>query len=264
MTGVSWSYLGAQTHFADPATLLAGCVAVALVGLSKGGLGGAFGLMGVPVLALVMPPVQAAALLLPVLLMMDAVSLWSWRGFYDRATLIAMLPAAMLGIAAGGLTAAATSEALVRLLVGLVALAFVVRSVRPRRTAVVASEPRRASAWFWGAMAGFTSFVAHAGGPPFQVHALPLRLDPKVFTGTSVVFFAVVNVVKVAPYAALGQFDARTLASAIVLLPLAVVAVRTGAALVRRMRPAVFYPFMVAMVALVSVRLIYDGVRGLG
>ncbi|MDZ7801106.1 MAG: sulfite exporter TauE/SafE family protein [Trueperaceae bacterium] len=263
MTGVAWSDLWAQTHFADPATLLAGCVAVALVGLSKGGLGGAFGLLGVPVLSLVMPPVQAAALLLPLLLMMDAVSLWAWRGYFDRATLAAMLPAAVLGIVLGWLTAAATSEALVRLLVGLVALAFVVRSVRPRRT-VVAAEPRRVSAWFWGTMAGFTSFVAHAGGPPFQVHALPLRLDPKVFTGTSVIFFAVVNAVKVAPYAALGQFDARTLASAVVLLPLAVVAVRAGVAVVRRMRPTVFYPFMYAMVALVSVRLIYDGVRGLG
>jgi uncharacterized membrane protein YfcA len=113
-------------------------------------------------------------------------------------------------------------------------------------------------------MAGFTSFVAHAGGPPFQVHALPLRLDPKVFTGTSVIFFAVVNVVKVGPYAALGQFDARTLASAVVLLPLAILAVRTGVAVVRRMRPTVFYPFMYAMVAVVSVRLIYDGIRGLG
>ncbi|MEX2501841.1 MAG: sulfite exporter TauE/SafE family protein [Trueperaceae bacterium] len=264
MIGVPWSDLWAQTHFADPATLLAGCVAVALVGMSKGGLGGAFGMLGVPVLALVMPPVQAAALLLPLLLMMDAVGLWSWRGYFHRPTLVAMLPAAGVGISLGWLTAAATPEALVRLIVGLVALAFVVRSVLPRRAAVVASEPRRASARFWGALSGFTSFVAHAGGPPFQVHALPLRLDPKVFTGTSVIFFAVVNAVKVVPYAALGQFDARTLASAVVLLPLAVVAVRAGVAIVRRMRPAVFYPFMYAMVALVSLRLIYDGVRGLG
>lgn len=264
MLGVPWSDLWARTLFTDPATLLAGCAAVALVGLSKGGLGGAFALMGVPVLSLVMPPVRAAALLLPVLLMMDVVSLWSWRGYYDLPTLIATLPSAMLGIALGWLTAAATPEALVRLLVGLVALAFVVRSVRPRPAVVTATRPRRASAWFWGAMAGFTSFVAHAGGPPFQIHALPLRLDPKVFTGTSVIFFATVNAVKVLPYAALGQFDAPVLASAVVLLPLAIVAVRIGVAVVRRMRPEVFYPFMYAMVALVSLRLIYDGLRSLG
>jgi uncharacterized protein len=128
-----WPELLAHTHFADPATLLAGLAAVGLVGLSKGGLGGAFALMGVPVLSLVMPPVQAAALLLPLLLMMDAVGLWTWRGFFDRATLVSMLPAAAVGIGVGGLTAAVTPEALVRLIVGVVALAFVARSLRPAR-----------------------------------------------------------------------------------------------------------------------------------
>lgn len=263
MTGSDWPSFFAATHFAEPAALLAGLAAVALVGLSKGGFGGAFALLGVPVLALVMPPVQAAALLLPLLLAMDAVGLWTWRGRFDRATLVAMLPAAVVGIAVGGLTAAITSEAAVRLIVGLVALAFALRSLRPAHASSAARAPSRWSARFWGGVAGFTSFVAHAGGPPYQVHTLPLRLDPKVFTGTSVVFFAVVNVVKVVPYAALGQFDTRTLLSALVLVLPAAGAVLAGAALVRRMRPAVFYPFMIAMVGLVGVRLIVDGVRGL-
>lgn len=266
MDASGWPSFLAATHFAEPAALLAGLTAVVLVGLSKGGLGGAFALLGVPVLSLVMPPVQAAALLLPLLLAMDAVGLWSWRGRFDRATLVAMLPAAAVGIAVGGLTAAATSEAAVRLIVGLVALGFALRSVaslRPTRAVAAARPPSRVSAWFWGAVSGFTSFVAHAGGPPFQVHVLPLRLDPKVYTGTSVVFFAVVNLVKVVPYAALGQFDGRTLLSALVLVAPAALAVLAGAALVRRMRPAVFYPFMIAMVGLVGVRLVADGVRGL-
>ena len=259
---VPWPEFLAPTHFTDPVTLLVALAAVLLVGLSKGGLGGAFALMGVPVLALVMPPVQAAALLLPLLLMMDAVSLWVWRGFYHKGTLVAMLPAAVVGIAVGGLTAAVTPESLVRLIVGLVALGFVLRSAWPMR-AGGARKPSRASAWFWGAIAGFTSFVAHAGGPPYQVHALPLRLDPRVYTGTAVIFFSVVNVVKVVPYAALGQLDTRTLVSAVLLLPVAAVAVLVGAALVRRMKPAVFYPFMIGMIALVGLRLVYDGLRGL-
>jgi uncharacterized protein len=262
VTAGPWPDLLAPTHFSDPVTLLAGLAAVTLVGLSKGGLGGAFALMGVPVLALVMPPVQAAALLLPLLLMMDAVSLWAWRGIFDRATLRAMLPAAAVGIGVGWLTAAVTPDGLVRLIVGLVALGFVLRTLRPGRTDAV-RPPRTISAWFWGGVAGFTSFVAHAGGPPYQVHTLPLRLDPKVYTGTAVIFFAVVNVVKVIPYAALGQLDARTLLSAALLLPPAIVAVLAGAALVRRMRPAVFYPFMIGMIALVGLRLVFDGVRGL-
>lgn len=256
------SDLISTTLFVDPGALAVGVLAVVLVGLSKGGLGGAFALMGVPVLSLVMPPVQAAALLLPVLLVMDAVGLWTWRGTFHRGILVAMLPAAMVGIALGWLTAAATSEALVRLIVGLVALGFAIWSVWPRARSD-APRPRAAAAWFWGTVTGFTSFVAHAGGPPYQVYTLPQRLDPKLYTGTAVVFFAVVNAVKVVPYAALGQFDAATLRSAAVLLPVAVVAVLLGAAAVRRMRPQVFYPFMIAMVALVGMRLVYDGVRGL-
>ncbi|MFN3954643.1 MAG: sulfite exporter TauE/SafE family protein [Pararhodobacter sp.] len=264
----------------DPAVLMAALAAVLLVGLSKGGLGGAFALMGVPVLALVMPPVQAAALLLPILLMMDAVSLWAWRGWWNAAVLRAMLPAAVLGIVLGWLAAAVTSEAAVRLIVGVVALGFVGHMLLARlrlrfafRRDASGALPESASsgetaagrvkAWFWGTMAGFTSFVAHAGGPPFQVYTLPMRLDPRVYTGTSVVFFAVVNAVKVLPYAALGLFDAPLLGAALAMLPLAVLAVLAGAALVRRMRPAVFYPFMYAMVALVGAKLVHDGLRGL-
>lgn len=260
--------------FGDPAVLMAALAAVLLVGLSKGGLGGAFALMGVPVLALVMPPVQAAALLLPILLMMDAVSLWAWRGWWNGTVLRAMLPAAVLGIALGWLAAAVTSEAAVRLIVGVVALGFVARMLLARVTRAAsgdlpasatasATAMGRAKAWFWGTLAGFTSFVAHAGGPPFQVYTLPMRLDPRVYTGTSVVFFAVVNAVKVLPYAALGLFDAPLLGAALVMLPLAVLAVLAGAALVRRMRAAVFYPFMYAMVALVGAKLVHDGLRGL-
>ncbi len=249
--------------FDTPAALVAAVVAVTLVGLSKGGMGGAFALMGVPVLSLVMSPVQAAAVLLPILLMMDAIGLWAWRGYRDWAVLRAMLPAAMLGIGVGWMTAAYTPEALVRLIVGLVAVLFVASALLPGRRAAPPAGHRPVAGWFWGAGAGFTSFVAHAGGPPYQVYTLPMRLDPKVFTGTSVIFFAVVNVVKVAPYAALGQFDGRTLWSALLMLPLAVVAVLAGAAVVRRMRAAVFYPFMYTMVLLVSLRLIHDGVTGL-
>lgn len=256
-------WLAEFTLFGTPSTLIAALVSVLLVGLSKGGLGGAFALIGVPVLALVMPPVQAAALLLPVLLMMDAVSLWAWRGFHDRMLLRLMLPSAMIGIAIGALAAAFTSDAMVRLLVGIVALVFVAREVIWKSLAVSAPEHRPWLAWICGTAAGFTSFVAHAGGPPFQIYAMPLRLDPRVFTGTSVIFFAVVNLIKVLPYAALGQFDKATLMSGLLMLPLAVVATLMGAAIVKRMRSAVFYPFMYAMIALVSVKLIWDGLTGI-
>lgn len=252
--------LADATLFADPTVLAVTLLAVALVGLSKGGLGGAFGLMGVPVLSFVMPPVQAAALLLPILILMDAVSLWTWRHWRDAAVLRVMLPAAMLGIGAGWASASLVSEDGVLLLVGLVALVFGLRALLGRYLGAPAHRPR--AGWFWGALSGFTSFVAHAGGPPFQVHVLPKRLDPKVFTGTSVLFFAVVNLVKVGPYAALGFFDARVLASALVTLPLAALAVRVGAWAVRRMPAAAFYTFSHVMVVLVGLRLVWVALAG--
>jgi uncharacterized protein len=258
-----------RSHFVDPASLPIALLAVALVGLSKGGLGGAFALLGVPVLSLVMPPVQAAALLLPLLLIMDAVGLWTWWGEVHRPTLQAMLPAAGVGIAIGWATAAVTTEGFVRLLVGVLALAFVARSLllahRPRSAPEGASPQRaRAAAWGWGAVSGFTSFVAHAGGPPYQVHVLPMRLSPRRYTGTATLYFAVLNAAKVVPYAALGQFDARLGASVALLAPVAIAGVLLGAAAVKRMRASAFQPFMIAMLALVGVRLVVDGLRGWG
>ena len=256
--------LASLTLFDDIPSLAAAFVAVFLVGLSKGGLGGAFALMGVPILSLVMSPVQAAALLLPVLLMMDAVGLWTWRGWFDRATLWHTLPGAFFGIAVGGLTAAYTPEAMVRLLVGMVALGFVARMALARRSGSTRPAGQdRMRGTFWGGIAGFTSFVAHAGGPPFQVYALPLRFDPRVYTGTSVIFFAIVNVVKLVPYAALGQFNAATLTSALVLLPLAVGSTLLGARVVKYMRAEVFYPLIYGMIGVVGVKLVWDGLRAL-
>jgi len=245
----------------DPWFYAAAVPAVILVGLSKGGFGGAVGFVGVPMMALVMPPVQAAAILLPILVLMDGVSLWSWRGVFDRNLLWSMLPGALIGIGVGWLTATLVTADMVRLIVGAVAIVFVLRWVyqQLRHGSTHASAPNRPLAALWGTVAGFTSFVAHVGGPPFQVYALPLRLDPKVLSGTSAIFFAVTNAVKLIPYFALGQFDTSNLAASAVLMPIAPLATMAGVWLVRRMRPEVFYPFTYATVALIAVKLLWDG-----
>ncbi|WP_367717546.1 sulfite exporter TauE/SafE family protein [Nitratireductor sp. GISD-1A_MAKvit] len=248
----------------DPVFYVAAIPAVILVGLSKGGFGGAMALLGVPMLALVVSPVQAAAILLPILIVMDLVSLWAWRGHTDRRTLTIMLPGALVGIAIGWATAAVVTEGHVRLIVGLVTFAFFLRwvfeKVAGREHIARQNRPRGT---FWGAVAGFTSFVAHAGGPPYQVYALPLGHDPRIYTGTSVVFFAIVNAVKLVPYFALGQFDRSNLTASLILIPLAPLATLAGVWIVKRMKPAVFYPFMYVMVLIVSLKLMYDGVSDL-
>ena len=244
----------------DPWFYAAAVPAVVLVGLSKGGLGGAGALAGVPLMALVVSPVQAAAILLPILIVMDIVSLWTWRGERDATTLRLMLPGAMLGIGIGWLTAAFVTADAVRLIVGIVALSFYLRWLTQKLFAGdKAAGHDRLKAGFWGVIAGFTSFVAHAGGPPYQVYALSLKQSPGLYVGTSVVFFAIVNAVKLVPYFALGQFDATNLTASAMLMPAAPLATLAGAWIVRRMKPEIFYPFMYVTILIVGVKLVWDG-----
>ncbi|MEO4000745.1 sulfite exporter TauE/SafE family protein [Mesorhizobium sp. CAU 1732] len=249
---------------ADPWFYAAAIPAVILVGLSKGGLGGAMALIGVPLMALVVSPVQAAAILLPILIVMDMVSLWTWRGERDPVTLKLMLPGAMLGIGIGWLTASVVTPDAVRLIVGVIALGFFANWLAQKLNANErATQHNGWKATFWSLVTGFTSFVAHAGGPPYQVYALPLRQSPTLYVGTSVIFFAIVNAVKLIPYFALGQFDGANLTASAVLMPIAPLATLAGAWIVRRMRPEIFYPFMYAMVLVIGLKLVWDGMSGL-
>ena len=133
--------------------------------------------------------------------------------------LLIMLPGAMVGITIGWLTAAWVTEHEIRLIVGLASVGFALLYWFRHRRSATAAKPNILKGGFWGGVTGFTSFVSHAGGPPFQIYAAPLRLDPRIFAGSSVIFFAVVNAVKVVPYFFLGQFSAENLLTSAILLP---------------------------------------------
>jgi uncharacterized protein len=248
---------------ADPLFYAAAVPAVVIVGLSKGGLGGGLSILGVPLMALAMPPVQAAAIMLPILIVMDIVALFAWRGVWDRASVRVLVPATILGIGVAWAVAAHVTEAAVRLLVGVVALAFTLNYFLRRTGGQAARPPNAAKAWFWGAVGGFTSFVSHAGGPPVSMYLLPLRLDPRELAGTVVIVFAVANVVKLAPYALLGQFSTGHLAASAVLLPLAPVSTWLGAWLVRRIDVETFYRISYAALFVISLKLVWDGAASL-
>lgn len=249
---------------ADSAFYLAAIPAVILVGLTKGGMGEALSMMGVPLLAMVVSPVQAAAILLPILIFMDWVSLWIWRKHGNGTLLKVMLPGAMIGIAVGWATAAMVPASILRLLIGAMTILFALRYFYNRFRArggvpVAASHHNPAAAGIWGTLSGYTSFVTHAGGPPFQIYALPLGLDPKEYTGTSVRFFAIVNAVKFFAYWQLGQFDSKNLMLSLTLMPFAPFATIAGAWVVKRMRPETYYPFMYGMALLAAVKLFVSG-----
>jgi len=249
--------------FHDPVVMAVAALAAAIMGVAKGGLTG-LGMLAVPVMALVMSPVQAAGIMLPILIASDAVGLWTWWKSWDWLTFRLMIPGAVAGTALGWATAHLVTDDAVRLIVGVIAVAFVARWLWQRFTRGhrIASQHRGRAA-FWGTVAGYTSFVSHAGGPPYQVYTMPLGHDPRIYTGTNVLFFAVTNLMKVVPYYLLGQFGATNLAASAALMPVAVVFTFVGAWIIRRMSTAVFYPITYALVALVGIRLIADALPAL-
>jgi len=237
--------------------------AVLIMGVSKGGLASGLGIIATPLVALAVPAPQAAAILLPILLVMDAVGLFAYRGVFDRRHLGQLLAGGITGIALGALTFRYFSDALIRTMVGAMALAFVLIRLRAGLGEAPASAPSRAKGFFWSTLSGFTSTVSHAGGPPLSVYLLPLKLDKAVLVGTTVIFFAVINAVKLVPYAWLGLFDARNLATSLVLAPLAPVGILLGVRLQRRLPQEIFYRVAYALLTIVGAKLLFDGTRAL-
>ncbi|QRM56627.1 sulfite exporter TauE/SafE family protein [Sinorhizobium sp. BG8] len=252
----------------DPTIYLAAVPAVILVGLTKGGMGEALALLGVPILAMAIPPAQAAAILLPILIVMDMVSLWIWRSSNNRRLIEIMLPGALIGIFVGWATSAYVPRDALRFIIGVITILFAVRYFYTRWQArfgiLVAPKPHRlVPAVLLSTLSGYGSFVAHAGGAPFQIYGLPLKLPPRDYTGAAVRFFAILNAVKLIPYFALGQLDTANLYISATLVPLAAIATMIGGFLIKRMKPEVFYPFMYTMALLAGIKLAADGLMAL-
>jgi hypothetical protein len=235
--------------------------AVTLLGLAKGGFAGA-GMVATPMMALIIPPLQAAAIFLPILLVQDVISVWVYRRDWDAWNLKVMLPGAVIGIAVAWLLAAYLSDSMVRLAVGLIGLAFVLNAWFGKMP-VKARQPNALSGAFWGGLSGFTSTMVQAGGPPFQVFLLPQRLPKLTFVGTNAIFFAAVNLLKVLPYFALDQFSTKTLEISLVMLPLAIATNFLGIWLVRVTPVVLFYRIAYVLVFVISLGLTWQAGRAL-
>jgi len=246
----------------DPSFYLVSIPALMLYGVAKGGFGGPVAILAVPLMALIMPPAQAAAILLPILVVMDMVVVYSYRGHFDRTALRLLLPGAVLGLLAGYLLADAMNDTLMRLLVGVVALVFGVQSFFGWLSSL-GREHNRYTATTMGALSGFTSFSIHAGGAPLAMYLLPKQLPPMLYAGTAGFFFAVVNLIKLPAYFALGQFSTDNLVYSLVLVPLAPLGVLLGRLLVRLSNPRFYYRVISAFLVVVGIKLIYDGLGGL-
>jgi uncharacterized protein len=236
-------------------------LAAVMVGLSKGGLPGV-GTLGVPIMALAISPLTAAAMLLPIYIASDLFGLWAYRKHYDLANLKILIPATTIGVTVGGLTASFVPERLALLLIGVIGLLFCLDQWLKRHRNLAPHAPDVPRGLFWGSIAGFTSFVAHAGAPPYQMYTLPQRMEKLVFAGTTQILFSYVNAIKLVPYWWLGQFTTPNLTTALYLAGPAVIATLIGVRIVNRIPQAFFYKLVYASLFLVSLKLVHDAARG--
>ncbi len=243
----------------DLAFILCALAAVILSGLAKGGFAGV-GALAMPVMALAIDPVRGAAILLPILIVQDAVSVWAFRRTWDGTVLAAMLPGMAVGILIAYLFAVRVSETTVLGALGFISILFGLHRLWIERGGAVAmssSSPLWVGTLF-GVASGFTSQIAHAGSPPFQMWVLPRRLPRDTLVGTTAIAFASMNWMKVPAYAALGQFTRANLTITALLVPVALVATLAGVALVRRIDAARFYTLIYVLMVLLGIKLLID------
>jgi len=247
----------------DALFYLAAVPAVLIYGMGKGGLGGAAGAVSVPMMSLTIEPVQAAAILLPIICIMDLQVVRLFWGKFDKTSLKIIIPAALLGVAIGASLLGVLPAAGMRLTLGIIAVLFCADYVARLRGEKQRQAPGPWSGRFWGVVAGITSTHVHAGGPPISIYLLPKNLDKVILVGTFGVFFFVLNYVKLVPYTLLGQFDSRNLITSLILLPVAPIGVWLGYRCLHYFEQATIYRLIYAFLFLTGLKLLYDGVTGL-
>ena len=232
--------------------------AVLLLGISKSGFGAGFGSLAVPLMAMSVSVPKAAAILMPLLLVMDLMGIHAFRRHVDWPLFKRLIPWALLGTVIGTVLFGYLSAPVVAGIVGILTLLFLAqRLLFPPRPG--AKPPSRAAGALLTATSGFTSFIAHAGGPPLNAYVIPLKLSPVVFTATMAYLFFIVNLSKWVPYAWLGLLDGRNLATSLVLMPLAPLGVWAGVRVARRIDPVWFYRCVYAGMLLTGLKLVWDG-----
>lgn len=240
-------------------------LAVLVTGVSKSGLGGALGGLAVPFLSMWISPRDAAAVMLPILIAMDFAGIGAWRGKADWRELKILIPGAVVGIVLGTLIFGVLPDRVVKLVIGFIALAFAVDRLLRKRKEAIDGETTRPPRWFGvlcGAGSGFTSTLAHAGGPPVMIYLLSWKQPRETFVATMVFFFAVINLAKLPFYIGLRLFTQQTLTMSAVLLPLVPIGVWLGIRLLRHIPERPFYLLATSALGLSGLKLVWDGFMG--
>jgi uncharacterized membrane protein YfcA len=247
----------------SPLFITIAVIAVFASGLSKSNFASSLGAVTVPLLAVVMPARDAAGMMLPILCAMDLIAILIYRREVDWHVYWIIIPGALVGTLIGWVLSAHVTESAVGLAVGVVSLLFVLDAWLPLRKKLQGMPPSRPWGWFWGSVSGFTSFISHTGGPPYQIYTVPLQLKPVIFAGTTAMTFATLNYAKLLPFYFLGQLSANNLELAAALLPVGLLGMLSGVYLIRRVNARFFYRFAYVLIFILALDLIYEGVRGI-
>ena len=230
-------------------------VAAFIVGMSKGGLA-SLGMLSVPILSIFMSPMVAAVLLLPIYILSDIIGAYLYRHEFSRANVKVLIPAGLCGILLGWALASVVSDNAVALMIGVMGVVFCLYTWLFKKADTPAAEATLPKGMFWGTLSGFTSFITHAGGPPFQIYVLPQKLPKMVFAGTVTIVFAVINLAKIIPYYNLHPHNLETLQVSLVLLPAAALGTFVGRIVTKRLPTKWFFLFVQVALFLVSLRLV--------
>ncbi len=249
----------------DPLFWIVAIPAILIVAFSKGGFAGGGAIAGVPIMTIAIDPVQAAAIMLPLLIVIDAISVWSYRKHWDLNVYKTMVPGAIIGIALGGLTIDIVNQDVIRLILGVIVFGFIANAFIRRKVDAYApaKQPSTRRGSLFSTVAGFTSTVAHAGQPPIAMYMLPLNQTRTVYQATNVLLFATINYVKIIPYALLGMLNADNLTTSAVLAPVVVFGTLAGVWLHHKISDLLFLRVVYASLVLIGGKLIYDGIAGL-
>ena len=241
----------------DPLFYAMAVPSVILIGLSKGGLTG-LGVLAVPLMAIVASPMQAAAVLMPILLILDLVAVWTYRKSFDKITLIITIPSSIIGIIIGAVLVSQVNPDWIRVIIGFIAISFTISHWRTAK-----DRGSKGHSIFrgtvWGSITGFTSFVTLTGAPPYQMYLLPLKLDQRTYAGTFMIFFWLNNILKIIPFMMLGEMTRSTVTTSMILFPISLIFTFLGIWIVRKLPTKIFYEIIYILLFLVSIKLIYDG-----
>ena len=241
----------------DPIFLAYASFGVFVFGISKGGVPGPIAMLAVPVMSFAMSPLQAAGVLLPLLIIMDLSAIYLyWKKWINKILKI-IIPASIVGILFGTFTFQYTNEDQIRVMVGVISIIFVLVSFVQKSNFLL--KPTKFKGYFWSSVAGYTSFLIHAGNPPMNFYTLPLKLDKISFIGTMTFAFLVINVVKLIPYYYVGLLAPSNLLVSLILLPLAFVSVLIGFFLQKKIPERLFFNIVYVLLFLSGCKLIYDG-----